>query len=69
GSNVSFDESLALNVAVTGHQHPDKRPHELPDRLLKSGSDLDEGSVSLAGVAGSSERRPRQRPARKAYST
>ncbi|WP_139195549.1 hypothetical protein [Halomonas daqiaonensis] len=41
-----------MNVSVTGHQHPDKRPHELPDRLLKSGSDLSKNkrSVSLAGV-------------------
>ena len=23
---------------MTGHRHPDKRPHELPDRLLKSSS-------------------------------
>ena len=25
---------------MTGHRHIDKRPHELPDRLLKSGSRL-----------------------------
>ena len=52
---------------VTSHHLIDKRPHELPDRLLKSGSGLSkERSVSLAVTEPLA--RP-QRPARKAYST
>ena len=39
-SNVSNMTSRLSRSSVTVHRLVDKRPHELPDRLLKSGSGL-----------------------------